>query len=76
MKLAKMLMATTGAAGALAGAAAGFGTPPAQADPPPPWAPRQPAAYWEGQPVVWWDGDPTPGGHWGVWINGQFLNLT
>ena len=42
----------------------------------PPWAPRQPAQTWQGQPVGGGDGDPTPGGHWGVWINGGFINLT
>jgi len=76
------------AAGAVAGAitaAIGLGSAPAVAAPAPlpansdqapPWAPRKPAETWQGQPVVWWDGDPTPGGHWGVWINGGFINLT
>ena len=72
-------------AGALAAVTIGMGAAPAGAEPPPPppgsdvapdWAPRKPAETWNGQPVVWWDGDPTPGGHWGVWINGGFINLT
>lgn len=75
----------TAVAGAAAAVAICLGAPLAAAEPPPPppgsdvapdWAPRKPAENWLGQPVVWWDGDPTPGGHWGVWINGGFINLT
>ena len=83
-KLAKTFVAALAVAGALAGASAGIGAPVVHAAPAPPpapevpptWAPRKPAETWLGQPVVWWSGDPTPGGHWGVWINGGFLNLT
>ncbi|GEM_PF-5890932 len=82
-KLAKTFVAAVAVAGALGGASAGPGAPVVHADPvahpapevPPPWAPRMPAESWLGQPVVWWTG-PTPGGHWGVWINGSFLNLS
>lgn len=75
MKLTKSVLAAV--AIAFAGAAIGLGAAPsAGANEAPPWAPRKPADVWLGQPVVWWDGDPTPGGHWGVWINGGFINLT
>jgi hypothetical protein len=71
----KAVLATVAAVGVL-GSALGFGAATAGANEAPGWAPRKPAETWQGQPVVWWDGDPTPGGHWGVWINGGFINLT
>jgi hypothetical protein len=46
---------------------------PAQGEPPPSWAPRKPAEFWNGQPVVWNSGW---GGRWGVWINGGFITLS
>ncbi|HNM83904.1 MAG TPA: hypothetical protein PKI77_05210 [Mycobacterium sp.] len=82
-RLLRTFVAALAVAGAIAGGSAGLGMPVVHADPaphpapepPPPWAPRKPAEFWLGQPVVWWTG-PTPGGHWGVWINGGFLNLS
>jgi hypothetical protein len=66
----------TAVAVAITGAAIGMSAPAAGAEEAPPGAPRKPAEVWNGQPVVWFSGDPTPGGHWGVWINDYFLNLT
>jgi len=75
------LVAVTGA-GAIIGAALGLNAATASADPPPPppsleapaWAPKKPAESWHGYPMVWWDWGS--GGHWGVWINDNFLPLT
>ncbi len=77
MNAAKTVMATIAVAGVLAGAPVAHADPAPQPapEPAPSWAPRKPAETWLGQPVVWWTG-PTPGGHWGVWINGGFLNLS
>lgn len=68
-------------AAALLGSSLGLGAGVAVADPSgnpdpvaPAWAPRKPAETWLNQPVVW--GWLPAGGHWGVWINGQFLTLT
>jgi hypothetical protein len=74
MKMAKSVLLSV--AVAIGGAAIGVAAPTASADEAPPWAPRKPAEVWLNQPVVWWEGDPTPGGHWGVWVNGGFINLT
>ncbi|BBZ67243.1 MAG: hypothetical protein U0R77_07725 [Mycolicibacterium insubricum] len=68
-------------AGALVGSAVGLAAGVATADPwgnpdpvAPANAPRKPADTFLNEPVVWWWGPS--GGHWGVWINGQFLTLT
>ncbi|MUL85603.1 MULTISPECIES: hypothetical protein [unclassified Mycolicibacterium] len=81
MFLSKATLATIAAVGAF-GAALGLGAATASADPqgPPPsvpapaWAPKKPAETWQGQPMVWWN--LPAGGHWGVWINGDFLPFT
>lgn len=53
----------------------GLGTATANADPvPPPGAPKKPAESWHGLPMVW--AQLPAGGHWGVWVNGDFLPFT
>jgi hypothetical protein len=83
MILTKAAMATIAAAAAIIGAAlGGLGAATASADPAPPppsleapaWAPKKPAESWHGYPMVWWDWGS--GGHWGVWINDNFLPFT
>ena len=74
MTLAKAALGTVGAAAVLLGASLGLGAVTANADPSlpaPPNAPRKPAESWQGHQMVWWN--LPSGGHWGVWINGQFL---
>jgi hypothetical protein len=82
MSLTNRAAFVTAVAGAVTAALVGLG-PVASADPPPPpppnsdeapaWAPRKPAEVWHNLPVVWaW---LPAGGHWGVWINGDFLPL-
>lgn len=78
MFLSKAAVATFAAAG-LIGAALGLGAVTASADPdpslpPPPNAPKKPAETWQGHPMVWWN--LPAGGHWGVWVNGDFLPFT
>jgi len=79
MRLTRTALATA-VATAVAGAAIGLGAGTAAAAEWPAWSPdsgpRKPAETWLGQPVVWWDGSPSPGGHWGVWLDGNFMNLT
>jgi hypothetical protein len=82
MILTKAALVAVTTAGAIIGAAIGMDAPSASADPAPPppsleapsWAPKKPAESWHGQPMVWWDWGS--GGHWGVWINGDFLPFT
>lgn len=75
MFLTKAALATVAAAGAIAVTAIGLGTATASADPvPPPWAPKKPAESWQGHPMVW--AQLPAGGHWGVWVNGDFLPFT
>ncbi|CDO08650.1 hypothetical protein C1S82_16040 [Mycolicibacterium cosmeticum] len=77
--MSKSVLATVVAAGAILGSALGMGTaaaePPVDAGGPaleaPANAPKKPAESWQGHPMVWWDWGS--GGHWGVWVNGQFL---
>lgn len=66
--------AIIGAIGLSAATAGADPTPPPPSLEAPPWAPKKPAESWQGQPMVWWDWGS--GGHWGVWINGQFLPFT
>ncbi|PJK20392.1 hypothetical protein CSX11_21325, partial [Mycobacterium goodii] len=40
----------------------------------PPNAPKKPAESWQGHPMVW--AQLPAGGHWGVWVNGDFLPFT
>lgn len=67
---------TFGAAVGLATAATAMAEPagPPPSLPAPAWAPKKPAETWQGQPMVWWN--LPAGGHWGVWINGDFLPFT
>ena len=85
MTFIKTVLAAVTIAGGLAASILGLGVatgsadpvppPPApvQGEPPPSWAPRKPAEFWNGQPVVWNSGW---GGRWGVWINGGFITLS
>jgi hypothetical protein len=65
-----------GIAGAIAGASLGLGAATAFADGPvpPPNAPKKPAESWHGLPMEW--AQLPAGGHWGVWVNGDFLPFT
>jgi hypothetical protein len=79
--MSKSVMVAVVAAGAIFGSALGMGTAVAQPVDPggpaldvPANAPPRPAEFWQGHPMVWWDWGS--GGHWGVWINGQFLPFT
>jgi hypothetical protein len=82
MILTRTALVAVTAAGAILGAAIGLNAPSASADPPPPppsleapaSAPKKPAESWHGYPMVWWDWGS--GGHWGVWVNGEFLPFT
>ncbi|KWX20977.1 MULTISPECIES: hypothetical protein [Mycolicibacterium] len=75
MYLTKAALATVAAAGAIAVTAIGLGSATASADPvPPPGAPKKPAESWQGHPMVW--AQLPAGGHWGVWVNGDFLPFT
>ena len=67
------------AEGRAVGFVSGLGAATASADPdpslpPPPNAPKKPAETWQGHPMVWWN--LPAGGHWGVWVNGDFLPFT
>lgn len=85
MTLFKPVVAPVAVVSCLVAAILGLGVPtgmaepappapaPAVGEPPPPWAPRKPADFWDGQPVVWTSGW---GGRWGVWINGGFITLS
>lgn len=72
MILTKAALATVAATGVIIGSAIGLGAATASADPlPPPNAPKKPAESWQGHPMVW--AQLPAGGHWGVWVNGDFL---
>ncbi len=68
-------VAAVAAASAIAGVAFALSQVSASADPTaPPGAPRKPAEVWQDRPVEW--AQLPAGGHWGVWINGDFLPLS
>ncbi len=85
MTLIKPTLSAIAIVGGLAAAILGFGAAattaepappspaPALGEPPPAWAPRKPADFWDGRPVVW---TSAWGGRWGVWINGGFITLS
>ncbi len=80
----KMTKAAVAVAGVIIGSTLGLGVGIANAQPPadpggptleaPANAPKKPADVWQGHPIVWWDWGS--GGHWGAWVNGQFLPFT
>lgn len=79
----KTTLAAVAAAGGMAAASLGVGTPAAMAFPPPcsvpggevppPNAPPKTVEFWLNEPVVWTSGW---GGRWGVCKNGQMLTLS
>jgi len=77
MILIRAALAGVAAAGVVLGGAMGLATasadpvPPPPGPPVPPNAPKKPAETWQGHPMVW--AQLPAGGHWGVWINGDFL---
>lgn len=75
MTLTRKAAMAVAIAGAITSASLGLGAATASADDPvPPNAPKKPAESWHGMPMVW--AQLPAGGHWGVWVNGDFLPFT